>query len=70
MSIQWYPGHMRKASNEMIEALPLVNVVIEGKTSQIRNGGTGVGSEHCVELATRGVDRQVSGLNRGVAIPN
>ena len=29
MSIQWYPGHMRKASNEMIEALPLVNVVIE-----------------------------------------
>ena len=29
MSIQWYPGHMRKASNEMIETLPLVNVVIE-----------------------------------------
>jgi ribosome biogenesis GTPase A len=29
MSIQWYPGHMRRASNEMIEALPLVNVVIE-----------------------------------------
>ena len=29
MSIQWYPGHMRKASNEMIDALPLVNVVIE-----------------------------------------
>ena len=29
MSIQWYPDHMRKASNEMIEALPLVNVVIE-----------------------------------------
>jgi len=29
MSIQWYPGHMRKASNEMIEALPLVNVVVE-----------------------------------------
>ena len=29
MSIQWYPGHMRKASNEMVEALPLVNVVIE-----------------------------------------
>jgi len=29
MSIHWYPGHMRKASNEMIEALPLVNVVVE-----------------------------------------
>ena len=29
MSIQWYPGHMHKASKEMIEALPLVNVVIE-----------------------------------------
>lgn len=29
MSIQWYPGHMRKASNEMIETLPLVSVVIE-----------------------------------------
>ena len=29
MSIQWYPGHMHKASNEMIEALPLVNVVVE-----------------------------------------
>ena len=29
MSIQWYPGHMRKASNEMVEALPLVNVVVE-----------------------------------------
>ena len=29
MSIQWYPGHMRKASNEMIEALPQVNIVVE-----------------------------------------
>ena len=29
MSIHWYPGHMRKASNEMIESLPLVNLVIE-----------------------------------------
>ena len=29
MSIQWYPGHMHKASNEMIEALPLVNLVVE-----------------------------------------
>ena len=29
MSIQWYPGHMHKASKEMIETLPLVNVVIE-----------------------------------------
>ncbi|MFT7165558.1 MAG: ribosome biogenesis GTPase A, partial [Parasphingorhabdus sp.] len=29
MSIHWYPGHMHKASNEMIETLPLVNVVVE-----------------------------------------
>lgn len=29
MSIQWFPGHMHKASNEMIEVLPLVNVIIE-----------------------------------------
>ena len=29
MSIQWYPGHMHRASNEMIEALPLVNLVVE-----------------------------------------
>ncbi|MDG2502074.1 MAG: ribosome biogenesis GTPase YlqF [Porticoccaceae bacterium] len=29
MSIQWYPGHMHKASKEMIETLPLVNVVVE-----------------------------------------
>ena len=29
MSIQWYPGHMHRASKEMIETLPLVNVVIE-----------------------------------------
>lgn len=29
MSIQWFPGHMHKAINEMIEVLPLVNVIIE-----------------------------------------
>jgi ribosome biogenesis GTPase A len=29
MSIQWFPGHMHKASNEMMEVLPLVNVIIE-----------------------------------------
>ena len=29
MSIHWYPGHMHKASKEMIESLPLVNLVVE-----------------------------------------
>ena len=29
MAIQWYPGHMHKASKEMIEALPQVNLLIE-----------------------------------------
>jgi len=29
MAIQWYPGHMHKASKEMTEALPQVNLVIE-----------------------------------------
>ena len=29
MAIQWYPGHMHKASKEMTEALPQVNIVIE-----------------------------------------
>ena len=29
MSINWYPGHMHKASKEMTEVLPQVNLVIE-----------------------------------------
>ena len=29
MAIQWYPGHMHKASKEMTEALPQVNLVVE-----------------------------------------
>lgn len=29
MAIHWYPGHMHKASKEMIEVLPRVNLVIE-----------------------------------------
>ena len=29
MSIHWYPGHMHKASKEMEEALPQVNLVVE-----------------------------------------
>lgn len=29
MAIHWYPGHMHKASKEMTELLPLINVVIE-----------------------------------------
>ncbi|MDE0841314.1 MAG: ribosome biogenesis GTPase YlqF [Porticoccaceae bacterium] len=29
MAIQWYPGHMHKASKEMAEVLPRVNLVIE-----------------------------------------
>lgn len=27
--IHWYPGHMKRASNEMLEALKLVDVVVE-----------------------------------------
>ena len=29
MSINWYPGHMHKASKEMTEVLPQVNLVVE-----------------------------------------
>lgn len=29
MSIQWYPGHMHKAKREIMEAMPVVDVVIE-----------------------------------------
>ena len=29
MSIQWYPGHMHKASKEMAEVLPKVDLIIE-----------------------------------------
>ena len=29
MSLNWYPGHMHKASKEMIEVLPTVNLVVE-----------------------------------------
>jgi len=29
MAIHWYPGHMYKASKEMNELLPLINVVVE-----------------------------------------
>lgn len=29
MAIHWYPGHMYKASKEMTELLPLINVVVE-----------------------------------------
>ena len=28
MAIQWYPGHMHKASKEMTEALPQVNLLV------------------------------------------
>ena len=29
MSIQWYPGHMHKASKEMAEVLPQVDIIVE-----------------------------------------
>jgi ribosome biogenesis GTPase A len=29
MTIQWYPGHMHKASKEMVEVLPSVDIIIE-----------------------------------------
>lgn len=29
MSIDWYPGHMKKARTQIVEALPLVDLVIE-----------------------------------------
>ena len=29
MSIQWYPGHMHKAKKEVIEILPLIDIVVE-----------------------------------------
>ena len=29
MSIQWYPGHMNKARREMIDAMPVTDVIVE-----------------------------------------
>ena len=29
MSIHWYPGHMHKATKEMVKVLPIVDAVIE-----------------------------------------
>ena len=39
MSIQWYPGHVRRASNEMIEALARALTVASGLKAAVVHPG-------------------------------
>lgn len=59
MAIHWYPGHMHKARKEMLEVLPLVDVIIEVIDARIPYSsenpmiGTMRGDKPCLKILNK-----------------